>query len=292
MPYAVRDGVRLYYEVDGSGVPCIVPDGAGSQYYQRSFSAALRQRLQLVFLALRGGGASDRVPLDTLTLDDLVADIEAVRQHLGHERIVIMGHSMHGLLPVLYAHAHPAHCAGAILVATVPRADATVPEGRRQYWEMMASAERRAVAAERAAQLATPELRQPSTSAAFVRRYVLTGYQSFYDPRYDCSWLWDGAEFDVGWPVRFMAQFGALDAPALYPQVRCPLFIASGRYDFGCPPTLWEGEWQRFPHATFQVFERSGHVPQLEEPAAFDATLSAWLATAGLSATASASSDR
>jgi proline iminopeptidase len=75
-----------------------------------------------------------------------------------------------------------------------------------------------------------------------------------------------------------VALWDGCDLPARFPEVPCPVFLAQGRYDFACPPALWDGERERFPDATSRLFDRSGHSPQLDEPDAFTAALAAWLA--------------
>ena len=41
------------------------------------------------------------------TLDELVEDLEALRERLGHERIHVIGHSLGGMIGPAYARAHP-----------------------------------------------------------------------------------------------------------------------------------------------------------------------------------------
>jgi pimeloyl-ACP methyl ester carboxylesterase len=68
----------------------------------------------------------------------------------------------------------------------------------------------------------------------------------------------------------------ALDVDDHLSEVSCPTFIGLGRYDFIVPPTIWDARRADFPSATFQVFERSGHFPMLEEQALFDQRLFEW----------------
>jgi proline iminopeptidase len=60
--------------------------------------------------------------------------------------------------------------------------------------------------------------------------------------------------------------------------ISCPIFLALGRYDYFNPPHLWEKYREFASNLTVRVFEKSGHTPQLEEPANFDAELLKWLA--------------
>jgi proline iminopeptidase len=57
-----------------------------------------------------------------------------------------------------------------------------------------------------------------------------------------------------------------------------PVFLALGRYDFlVAPPSTWEAIRPKFRDLTVRVFERSGHTPQYEEAALFDAELLRWM---------------
>jgi len=57
-----------------------------------------------------------------------------------------------------------------------------------------------------------------------------------------------------------------------------PVFLALGRFDYLVAPALaWEPYRVLFRDLTVRIFDRSGHTPQLEESAAFDAELLAWL---------------
>ncbi len=65
------------------------------------------------------------------------------------------------------------------------------------------------------------------------------------------------------------------------------MFLALGRYDFLVgPPSLWDTVSRRFKDLTIRVFEKSGHVPQFEEPELFDRELLAWMNNSELPTTA------
>jgi proline iminopeptidase len=59
-----------------------------------------------------------------------------------------------------------------------------------------------------------------------------------------------------------------------------PVFLALGRYDYLVAPyATWAPYRERFEDLTVRVFEKSGHTPQFEESALFDAELLQWLST-------------
>src|ERR1700722_14217741 len=93
-------GATIYYEVFGtaSGLPLIVVNGGPGfdHTYLHTSTAwnALQGHRQIIFYDQRGTGRSlgDHKG-QTFTLKDQIADLEALRAHLGFERIDLMGHS-------------------------------------------------------------------------------------------------------------------------------------------------------------------------------------------------------
>jgi proline iminopeptidase len=72
--------------------------------------------------------------------------------------------------------------------------------------------------------------------------------------------------------------FAEIDVTKGLEQFDRPVFLALGRYDFiVAPPSSWDPLKSRFKNLTIQVFERSGHTPQFEEPELFDEQLLAWI---------------
>src|SRR6185436_17688591 len=93
----------------GSGPPLLChPGGPGfsSAYFDGLPDLAAQRTLLL--LDPRGTGGSDR-PADPTAYDlgDYAGDIEALRAHLGLERIDLLGHSHGGFVAMACAAAHP-----------------------------------------------------------------------------------------------------------------------------------------------------------------------------------------
>lgn len=64
-----------------------------------------------------GGGRSDRLPVSEYSLARAVADLEALRAALGHDRIILWGNSYGAALATLYAQQFPGRVAALILTA-------------------------------------------------------------------------------------------------------------------------------------------------------------------------------
>ncbi|MFF3846240.1 alpha/beta fold hydrolase [Streptomyces sp. NPDC002328] len=119
MPFLIApDGTRLAYHVDGDGPPLVcLPGGPMRASAYLGDLGGLSAHRRLVSLDLRGTGESD-IPRDTSSYrcDRLVGDVEALRVHLGLERLTLLGHSAGANLAVRYAALHPERVAGLVLV--------------------------------------------------------------------------------------------------------------------------------------------------------------------------------
>jgi proline iminopeptidase len=113
--FSTADDIDIFYRVYGkplgSGASTIVVihggPGEHMQWYVRDLEFLVREHT-VIYYDQRGGGRSE-LPEDTtaLTIQHHVADLEAVRQHFGLERMTLVAHSFGPGLAALYAIAHP-----------------------------------------------------------------------------------------------------------------------------------------------------------------------------------------
>lgn len=97
MSFTDNDGIRIHYEVEGSGPPLLLLHGtAGStqDWRQNGFLSALQDTNRLVMIDLRGHGQSDK-PHDVAHYDWplLVADVAHVMDDLGLDEAAVLGYS-------------------------------------------------------------------------------------------------------------------------------------------------------------------------------------------------------
>jgi proline iminopeptidase len=106
----VRDGVRLHYRTEGTGTPAIfLSGGPGFDVdYVIPIAEFLPASYERVYFEQRGTGRST-VPVtpETMTLRNVVEDLEGLRVHLKQERLFLIGHSWGGMLAMAYAAAYP-----------------------------------------------------------------------------------------------------------------------------------------------------------------------------------------
>jgi pimeloyl-ACP methyl ester carboxylesterase len=100
MPAVMNSGVRVHYEIEGSGPPLILQHGwTGSLDYWRDFGYCqpLRNTHQLILIDARGHGQSSIPQRDEdYTMQLMASDVLAVLDSLALERAKFFGYSMGG----------------------------------------------------------------------------------------------------------------------------------------------------------------------------------------------------
>jgi pimeloyl-ACP methyl ester carboxylesterase len=113
------DGARLYYRVVGSGRPVVLVPGA--LFLEHDF-ARLGRGGTIVFYDMRNRGHSDAVTDSThISIQDDVRDLEAVRRHVGAERVSLVGWSYLGMMVMRYAAEHPERVERVIQIGPLAR---------------------------------------------------------------------------------------------------------------------------------------------------------------------------
>ena len=111
--------VEVAYSIVGAGPPLYMVHGIGSRKGTwEALIKDLRTDFTCVSFDLRGHGESP-VPPVPYSLDELVEDLEALRQRLGHQRIHVVGHSLGGQIGPAYACTHPEYVETVALLSTV-----------------------------------------------------------------------------------------------------------------------------------------------------------------------------
>lgn len=128
---AFVNGANIYFDVEGLQ---LVPDGpkmkenpvcfvvhggpGGDHTIYKPALSAISDLAQLVYIDNRGSGNSDKTGKDTYTLEQNTDDMEALRKHLGLDKIVVLGQSYGGMLGMRYAIKYPNSVKALILITT------------------------------------------------------------------------------------------------------------------------------------------------------------------------------
>ncbi len=115
------DGTALFFKTLGAGEPIVVLHG-GPGFDHRQFLPyiwELAQDHKVILYDQRGTGlSSGPIDSDSISIDTFIADIEAVREGFGIEKMNLLGHSWGGILAMHYGIRHPENLRSLILAST------------------------------------------------------------------------------------------------------------------------------------------------------------------------------
>jgi proline iminopeptidase len=260
-------GVQIYYETYGapSGMPLIVINGGPGFDHTYLLASPVWEELgrhrPLVLYDQRGNGKSSPVGKDdTCGLAEQLSDLDALRQHLGYERVDVLGHSWGGYLAMAYTARYPLAVRRLVLVdSAAPRIQDTVFLFENIYPETSSLRKELEFAIELEDEVAieadiqayyTMLFYSDQARDAFIEK---AGASPFY---YKVNKkVWDDLQrFDLN------PQLAKFNLPSL---------VITGRYDFNVAPSVAYKIQQAIPGARLEVFAHSGHLPFVEEPQAF-----------------------
>ena len=115
-----KDGVKIYYEVDGSlerEAIFIIPGVGGSEEIYNNIADRLKEEFCIIKIDGRGIGLSDK-PEGMYTIADMTWDIDAVLNDLKIEAAHLLGHSLGGFVAQEYYNRFPSRVKSLILVST------------------------------------------------------------------------------------------------------------------------------------------------------------------------------
>jgi proline iminopeptidase len=277
------NGIDLHFKVSGNGpVLFLIPPGwgVGSSYLQRGFTF-LQDRFRLVFVDMRGSGLSSR-PDDAAKMSshDMADDIEALREHLGLPSIRILGHSNSGAIAVSYAERYRDRVEKMVLIDSqvlgFPAANDT-----QAFLQARAGHPEYKTAIQTALRGFSGQIdfaASDESLTAFVGQILPLYLQH---PEKNLSFAQQQLSGQIA-SYAFRAQNAAdrvagVDQTVLLDQIRASVLIISGRHDWICPLAVAERLHAGIPNSRLLVFEESGHMPWLEEPARFAAEVTQFL---------------
>jgi pimeloyl-ACP methyl ester carboxylesterase len=273
--FRTPDGTRVAYHVLGEGTPLLCVPG-GPMHASAYLGDLGGPRRQLILLDLRGTGDSERpADLATCRADRLVADVDALRGHLGLDTVDLLAHSAGANLALRYVEAHPDRVDRLVLVTpSVFAVGIDIPADARR--EMIG---RR-----------VDEPWFESASQAFDRIAAGQGGPADWDAMAPCYYgRWDEAakahsaamqaQDDQTLAEAFRAE-GAFDPPATRAALAtfsAPVLVVAGEADIAAPPKIIAEYTTLLPNAEFVIQPNAGHSPWLDDPEAFTATVDDFL---------------
>lgn len=276
--YSAHDGTALAYHVYGEGSPVVcLPGGPMQDSAYLGDLGGLSAHRQLIMVDPRGTGRSG-TPKDAASYrcDRLVDDVEALREHLGLDRIDLLAHCAGANLATLYAARHPDRVRRLALITPSTRAVGIAATGETR--------------------METARLRkdEPWFGPAFAALEAIVAgdmtddnrkaIDPFFYGRWDAAAQAHHAVQDGRRNEEAAAVFGADGAfdpdttRAALAAFTPPVLLVAGEVDLNTPPSVVVEFAGLFPNAEPVVQPGAGHFPWLDDPDRFVATTATFIA--------------
>lgn len=277
--YAAADQMLLHYDVHGDGRPLVaLAGGAACHPSYLGDLAGLPGRL--VVPHLRGVGLSP-APDDPEqgSYWRQAADVEALREHLGLERLVLTGHSAGTRLAVAYAAQYPARVEKLMLITPPTDYLVDVPSDAGPLIESRRRAEPEFSVAQEARE-AGPDLSDPDRADEAFNEWQRTAAPYAYA-------AWTATEQDHARTAHYYLAaaraYFSVDPPAKadlaqrLAAVQAPVLVLGGAQDCTVGVAPVRAVADLFPAGELVLLDGCGHFPWVERPTEFRQAAEAFL---------------
>ncbi len=284
--YAWVDGAHLWFQIKGHGDPIVViPGGPGDSHtYLTPWFNELAKHHKLIYYDGFGRGKSDRAKNpDEYSFARDVKDLEGLREDLGIEKWTVIGHSYGGMVAQAYALKYPNSVSKLILSNTFydgemwqENDDNSNYEIKNQYPDLWA----------KLMKLRDEGMISSSPECRKLYGQVPAGLLYFYNAANADKVRKDSVSFNpkvyyqiVGADGDFLigGDIGKLDFRTELKDLKMPVLILAGRFDRVAVPSFSEKFQEYCPQAKFVMFEKSGHLPFIEQTRKYFQTIEEFL---------------
>jgi len=201
--------------VTGKGRPIIFVHGnASTREVWTDVVRHLKDAHCCITYDLRGHG-DGRPSDDTISLDQLVEDLEEVRATIGHERVALVGHSLGAFIVARYAERHPGRVEWISLMA--------MPAGRTENDKKTA-----ADLLQKMKKIGVAQT-MPVLSSSWYTESFTASRPGTLEKRLNQVLAIDEAVF-----LRFYGLYSRVDVDASLPHIAVPALIITGEHARGC----------------------------------------------------------
>jgi proline iminopeptidase len=288
-------GVLIYYMTVGRGAPLLIVHGGpgASHDYFLPYLLPLARHNRLIFIDERGSGKSEYLQDPKgYTVENMVEDVEAVRQGLALGRISLLGHSYGGVLAQAYALKYQSNLTHLILASTFPSTKQMNDVFVRMKEKMDPELRDRIDKMEKEGLFGHGKDYEKSryTSdymiAAWGEGYFPYLYHNRADPNYDpiqngvMSWdlyreMWgSNGEFVIDGNLKSVEYVDQL------PSIHVPTLIIAGDHD-ECDPSLSKEMNEKIAGSQIVILPSSGHMTFVDQPNLFIASVDGFLHPSG-----------
>jgi pimeloyl-ACP methyl ester carboxylesterase len=237
--------VDVSFRVEGQGPALYLVHGIGARKTTwDKLIVGLRDQFTCVSYDLRGHGESP-VPPTPYTLDELVDDLEALRQKLEHEKIHVAGHSLGGMIGPAYARAYPGHTLSVGLLST---AAGRSEDDRAKLKAVGDAMEQNGIV---------------ETLGTFVARWFTDAFIEAYPEQIEAR-LKQVKETPANVFLSVFWIYATTEMAPWLHEVNCPCLVLTGELDGGCNPRLNQFIDDELPDSRLVILEGLKHALMIE----------------------------
>ncbi|MGG0719561.1 proline iminopeptidase-family hydrolase [Robertmurraya massiliosenegalensis] len=262
-------GGKVWYQIHNrysKNIPIIILHGGpGSSHYSLQGLRILADERPVIFYDQLGCGKSERPnDPDLWKIDRFVEELRQIREALGFDKVHILGHSWGTTLAAAYLLTQPKGVESVIFSSPCLSAPLWAEDQNRNRKLLPKEVQETLIACENNNTTDSEDYKKATEefNKSFVCRldpmpaFLKEG--SKFKNREVYNIMWGPSEFHVTGNLKNFdctSELKNIDVPALY---------TCGRYDEATPETT-EYYKSLTPNAKFHVFEKSAHMPYLEE---------------------------
>jgi proline iminopeptidase len=274
------NGVLIYYEALGQGQPLLILHGGpgASHDYFLPYLLPLARTNRVVFIDERGSGKSEKLEdAKAYTVENMVEDVEAVRQRLGLGRMNLLGHSYGGVLAEAYALKYQHNLAHLILGSTFHSTKALNEVFRQMKANMTPELRHRIDAMEKAGLFGHGKAYEQGRYttdymvAAWGEGYFPYVYRRRPDPGYDptntAGMAWDLYREMWGSHGEFIVDVNlvSVEYADRLPSITVPTLITVGDHD-QVAPSISEEMHRLIKGSMLSLIPEAGHMTFVDQP--------------------------
>lgn len=253
-------------------VAFILPGGPGADHTAYQKYTVLQTDIDLVFHDPRGCGLSDKGRATSYNMENYINDIDAIREQLSLEKIMVIGKSYGSMCALGYALRYPQHVSKLVLAAGAPS------------FHFLTKAK------ENVKRIGTPEqiqICEKLWAGEFQSKEELLRFFQLTNSLYSVKAREMSASINLNTKSNqfayevlnegFRHQFWHFNYETKLRDVECPTLILAGKEDWINDPIYAEQMAAHIPCSQLHVFEQASHAMEADVPEQFFPAISRFI---------------
>jgi proline iminopeptidase len=269
---------ELYVEEEGKGSSLVLINGGpgGTHHYFHPWFSRAKRYARVIYYDQRGCGLSDFTPgVNGYSVDQAIADLDAIRKALKIKQWIVLGYSYGGFLGQYYTVNYPDHIKGLILLGSSPgMRTETGPSRKNEFLSEEEISRKKEIRAELQKFALKTQMHRKMIIQLSIYNSFLNGdwkRQHYYKPsleRLAQMALYEWAH-DKNFNQILNSSANAIDLTGAFDHNPIPTLIIEGKWDL-----TWAAEKPKIfhknhPNAKMIMFEKASHGIYDEEPEKF-----------------------